>query len=236
MLKRTLAGSIVAALILTVSWSTPVYGLETLAQPTELQPPDAEIPGLYPPESPYRGDANAVFLVDEVPVVSQRLRGIVAELGGWVTRSRSGINEFDGRRYEYATAVIDLPERRFEEFIALLDGLGQRILLDYSSLPAPGTTTVAVDVTLTDSAEPYLDIDGSSPPDGRVDRALNTAGDVLLTMLSILIVAGAVVIPIGLMTAFGYAIWRGLRRRWPIAELPVADADPILVDESPVTS
>ena len=40
-----------------------------------------------------------------------------------------------------------------------------------------------------------------------------------LTMLAVLIVAGAVVVPIGLMAILAYAVWRTVRRRWPIVEM-----------------
>ena len=238
MLKRIAVGLIFVGAVLTACGSAVAHGVESIAQPTELQPPDGEVPVLYPPDGPHRGEAAVVLFVDEVPVgvAWQQVRGITAELGGWVSKSSTGLGMYEGERYEYVAAVVDIPEYRFEDFIVWLDELGERIHFDYQTLPAVGSGTVTVDVTLTDSVDPFVGIDSLSSSTGRLERALDTAGDVLLTILSVVIIAGAVVVPIGVMALFGFVVWRWMRRRWPIAELPPAPTDTDEADETLVDS
>ena len=200
-----------AGILLTACGAAPVQAFESIAQPTELRPPDGETPILYPPEAS-NGEASVVVLIDEVPmsVAWTQLTAIAGDVGGRVTGSSTGTSTYDGERYEYAVVVLEIPEFAFSDFFSFTSELGRELAFDYSTYPATEFGSITVVVTLTDLAEPFVGT-GSGPVPGRIDRALDTAGDVLLTVLSILIVGGAVLLPIALLAGVGYVVWKKVR-------------------------
>lgn len=191
------------------------------AQPTELLPPDDEVPVLFPPDRALPGQADVVVLVDDAgfPHRWRELRELTMAAGGWVVSARSEVGEHDGRTYEFGTAELAVPHDGFDELLLWIGELGRRVSMDVDYQPDGGSTASTITVTLTEEAEPFF-TDANGRAEGRIDRALRTAGDVLLTIVAVLIVAGAVIIPVVLLAAIAYAVWRAVRRRWPIAELP----------------
>ncbi len=217
-MRRRLTTMLIATVAFAMLAAAPVW-----AQPTELQPPDDEVPVLFPPDRGMRGEADVVVLVDE-GAFSHRwreLRELALASGGWVVTARTDIGEHEGRSYEYGTAELAVPHHAFDDLLLWIGELGGRVSMLIGYQPASDTSTSTVLVTLTEEAEPFFS-DRESSSEGRIDRALDTAGDVLLTMASVLIVAAAVVVPVAVLAAIAYAVWRAVRRRWPIAELAAA--------------
>ena len=222
MLKRTSFAMITVLLVVAACGSEAARGLdaEVAAQPTILTPPGDETTVLYPPDSGFESQANIVILIDDAPLAArwQELRTLANEAGGWVSSAQTSVGEYDGQRYEYGTAVIQVPGWAFEDLLSWIQEIGERISYDFSVTPTSGEPTSTIVVTLTDNAAPFIGSFGSGS-EGRVDRALDTAGDVLLTMLSVLIVAGAVIVPVVALLTIAYGVWRAIRRRWPIIEM-----------------
>ena len=193
-----------------------------MAQPTELFPPDGEVPILYPPDTELKGHADLVLLIDRGSFDRswRQVRDLIDQAGGRVVGASSSIGEFEGRTYEYGTVELELPNYLFEDALSWFSELGRPIAADigYESTRDPEATIV---ITMTEEAGPFYGAPDPRP-DGRIGQALDTAGDVLLTIASVLIVAGAVIVPIAALVLVAYAVWRGARRRWPIAEPDLA--------------
>lgn len=209
MTSRRIALVVVAATLFIGACGAGVVS----AQPTELQPPDEEVPVLYPPDEVPGGEAHLVLLIDEVPIAVawSQLERIAADLGGWISSSTSGTSSFAGERYEYVVAVVEMPEYQFHDFIAFSSELGRQVSFEYSTYSSSSGTITTI-VTLTEVAGPF---GSAEPAPSRLDQALDTAGDVLLTVLSVLIIGGAVILPVAILAAVAWLVWRAVRRRFP---------------------
>ncbi|GMQ98749.1 MAG: hypothetical protein BMS9Abin17_1276 [Acidimicrobiia bacterium] len=196
------------------------------------------------------------------------LRLIAADLGGYVSSGESRIEEFDEDRYAVGWFTLRIPTDRFDDAVARIEGLGERVS---SSLTSQDVTEEYVDLEgrlrywrqqeafysrLMDEATSiedlvtlqtrmqdvllnieqiegrlrYLDsrttfatltVGLTEVPDetvvpepvepdepGTISVAFEQAGEVLLATVAFLIVASAVVIPIGILALFAYAIAR----------------------------
>ncbi len=196
------------------------------------------------------------------------LRVIAADLGGYVSSGESRIEEFDEDRYAVGWFTLRIPTDRFDDAVARIEGLGERVS---SSLTSQDVTEEYVDLEgrlrywrqqeafysrLMDEATSiedlvtlqtrmqdvllnieqiegrlrYLDSrtafatltvgltevpDATVVPEpvvpdepGTISVAFDQAGEVLLATVAFLIVASAVVIPIGILALFAYAIAR----------------------------
>ena len=236
-MKRVSMALLLVALAFAACGAGPAAGLtDTAIQPTVLTPPDNQTPVLYPPDAEpgFRGEANVVILVEGVPFAQRwrTVRTVATEFGGWVSSARTGFAEYEGDTYEFGTAVLEIRSEAFDDLLARVQELGRVISTEFSIVPTGGDDTSTVVVTLTESAAPYYSAGAgtASGPDGRVDRALDTAGGVLLTMLSVLIVGGAVLLPVVVLALIAYAVWRIVRRRWPIVEL--AESETAILDDA----
>lgn len=202
---------LVGSIALAACGSAPSAAAELApasAQPTILQPPDED--------RSVGGDAEIVIQVDGETLDARRadLEGIVFGVGGWISSTSTGTSVYRGDRYDFGTYVLEVPEHRFSEVLDRIEGLGERVSSDIAFRETGATSTIVA--TLTESPAPS--VVGDPAPRSRIDSALDTAGDVLLTILSVLIVAGAVIIPVLLLTVVAYAVWRAVRRRWPLVE------------------
>jgi len=196
------------------------------------------------------------------------IRIIAADLGGYVSSGESRIEEFDEDRYAVGWFTLRIPTDRFDDAVARIEGLGERVS---SSLTSQDVTEEYVDLEgrlrywrqqeafysrLMDEATSiedlvtlqtrmqdvllnieqiegrlrYLDsrtafatltVGLTEVPDetvvpepvvpdepGPISVAFEQAGEVLLATVAFLIVASAVVIPIGILSLFAYAIVR----------------------------
>jgi len=217
MMRRTAMLMMVGAMVFTLVPAASASDVG-IAQPTELFPPDDEVPILYPPDSELMGHADLVLLVDRGSFDRswREVRAVIDQAGGRVIGASASIGEYEGRTYEFGTVELQIPNYLFEDALSWFSELGRPIAADigYEATRGPEASIV---ITMTEEAGPFY---GSPGPgsDGRIGQALDTAGDVLLTIAAVLIVAGAVIIPIGVLALVAYAVWRAARRRWPIAE------------------
>lgn len=208
------------------------------------------------------------------------LRSIAADLGGYVASGESHIEEYDEDRYAVGWFTLRIPSDRFEDAVARVEGLGERVS---SSISSQEVTEEYVDLEgrlnyweqqeafyskLLNEAESIDDLvtvqtqmqnvllnieqiegrlrylDGrtafatltvglSEVPDliapppvepttepGPIERAFDQAGEVLLATVAFLIVASAVVIPLGILALIAWLLVRLFlpRRRVASAE------------------
>ena len=142
---------------------------------------------------------------------------------GAIVGASSAVGEHEGHTYEYGTVEMRVPAFRFEEAIGWLAALGQTIGADIAYEASRGVDSTIV-VTITEEGEPFFGSPDRSSQ-SRIEQAVDTAGDVLLTMAAVLIVAGAVIVPVAVLAVLAYLVWRSARRRWPITEPGVAVAE-----------
>ena len=218
-MTKRLAIVLVVMIVGTACGISPASGLDQ-AQPTLLTPPADETPVLHPPDADpvTRGEAFLVIHVERGEFDSEwrELHAIAERYGGWVSSVYTGTGGNRGESYEFGTAILELPQYSFSEAVDRVQELGSRIS-STATLLSPTETFTRLSVTLTESDTAFYA--GFDPaPEGRVDRALDTAGDVLVTILSVLIVAGAVVAPVVVLSLIGYWVWRSVRRRYPLVE------------------
>lgn len=175
---------------------------------------------LAPPSESQHAEAELVVLIDEGGFDARwnDLRSIGLGLGGQVTSATTGITEYRSERYEFGTIHMTVPTHRFDEALDRIEALGEPVSSTYRIVTDRVDTDSTIVATITES--PGV-IAASPAPEGRIDRALATAGDILLTALSIVIVAGAVLIPVGLVALLGLVIWRRLAPARP----PVPDGE-----------
>ena len=213
---------LIVMIVGTACGTSPASGLDE-SQPTLLTPPEGETPVLHPPDTDpvTRGEAFLVIYVErgDFDSVWRELHAIAESHGGWVSSVYTGTGEHRGESYDFGTAILELPEYSFNEAVDRVQELGLRISSN-ATLFSSADPFTRFSVTLTESDTAFST--GFEPePEGRVDRALDTAGDVLLTILSVLIVAGAVVAPVVVLSLIGYWVWRSIRHRYPIIEAGV---------------
>ena len=77
--------------------------------------------------------------------VSAQLRSIAADLGGYITAGETHLQEIDGVSYTVGWLTLRVPEDRFDDALARVDGLGERLSLSVSS---------------QDVTEEYVDLEG----------------------------------------------------------------------------
>lgn len=212
------------------------------------------------------------------------LRSIAADLGGYVASGESHIEEYDDDRYAVGWFTLRIPSNRFEDAVARVEGLGERVS---SSLSSQDVTEEYVDLegrlsyweqqevfytkllneaqtiddlvavqlqmqdvllnieqlegrlryldgrtsfaTLTVGLTEVPDVIAPPPVEpttepGPIERAFDQAGEVLLATVAFLIVAAAVVIPLGILALIAWLIVRLFAPRRKVAPV-VASAD-----------
>ena len=205
------------------------------------------------------------------------LRSIAADLGGYVASGESHIEEYDEDRYAVGWFTLRVPSDRFEDAVARVEGLGERVS---SSISSQEVTEEYVDLEgrlnywkqqeafyskLLNEAQSIEDLvavqtqmqdvllnieqiegrlrylDGRTsfatltvgmtevpdliaPPPvepttepGPIERAFDQAGEVLLATVAFLIVASAVVIPLGILALIAWLIVRLFAPRRKVA-------------------
>jgi len=210
------------------------------------------------------------------------IRSIAADLGGYVASGESRIEEFDEDRYAVGWFTIRIPSDRFDDAVARIEILGERVSSSLSSqdvteeyvdlegrlnywreqeafytrLMEEATTIddlvtlqtrmqdVLLNIEQIEGRLRYLDsrtefatltVGLTEVPDGPIGpvepveptkpgpiaQAFDQAGEVLLATVAFMIVAGAVVVPFGILSLFVYALMRlflSLRRKEEPAE------------------
>lgn len=64
---------------------------------------------------------------------AQRVRAMASDLGGYVSASETGLERVDGADYTSGWLTVRIPSDRFDDALASVDGLGDRISLNVSS-------------------------------------------------------------------------------------------------------
>jgi hypothetical protein len=77
--------------------------------------------------------------------VSSQLRSIAVDLGGYITSGETYLQEVDGVDYTVGWMTMRIPEDRFDDALARVDGIGERLSLNVSS---------------QDVTEEYVDLEG----------------------------------------------------------------------------
>ncbi len=77
--------------------------------------------------------------------VSSQLRSIATDLGGYITSGETYLQEIDGVDYTVGWMTMRIPEDRFDDALARVDGIGERLSLNVSS---------------QDVTEEYVDLEG----------------------------------------------------------------------------
>ena len=130
--------------------------------------------------------------------------------GGTVVSATVDTVERDGRTVAFGVAELRVPPSGFTPLLSEILSSGR--LID-GSLEGNDAAVSEITVTLTES--PEIPVDGGVVDDeSRLGRALDTAGDVVLTILSVVIVGGAAVIPVAILAGLGYAAWRWTQTRF----------------------
>ncbi len=207
------------------------------------------------------------------------IRSIAADLGGYVASGESRIEEFDDERYAVGWFTLRIPSDRFDDAVARIENLGERVSSSLSSqdvteeyvdlegrlnywreqeafyarLMEEATTIddlvtlqtrmqdVLLNIEQIEGRLRYLDgrtefatltVGLTEVPDGPIApveptepapiaQAFDQAGEVLLSTVAFMIVAGAVVVPFGILALFVFALTRlflSLRRKEEPAE------------------
>ncbi len=184
------------------------------SRPVRLAPPDE-----------VGGSESEMVIQIEVGTFAEKWRtaqGVAARFGGTVTATATGVVEEDGDRFSYGAVTIEIPSDRLDSATEFLESLGTVVSSNFRSgvFSRPTSEIVA---TITESPSAVTRVES---PGGRVAGALDTAGDILLTMVAVAIVAGAVLIPLGLVALLGLAVWHRIpRRRVVLARAGAADSD-----------
>lgn len=176
---------------------------------------------LAPPSSGADAQLTVQVEVGEFADAWADARSIALGAGGTVTEATTGVIREDGRRYSHGTITADLPTSRLDGALTSFGSLGTLVNSEVRLVPTSRPLATVI-VTITESPSAVPSVDG---PKGRVGEALDTAGDILLTMLAIAIVAGAVAIPLGLVALLGFAVWRRFANPAPPAR-PAAEPEP----------
>ena len=154
MTKRLL---MVALGVVMVMAAVPAAGASDvgIAQPTELFPPDGEVPVLYPPDSEWQGHADLVVLIDRgrFDRTWRDVREIIEQADGWIVGASSAVGEHEGRTYEYGKVEMRVPAFRFEEAIGWFAALGQTIGADIAYEASRGVDSTIM-VTITEEGGP----------------------------------------------------------------------------------
>lgn len=144
------------------------------------------------------------------------LQRLAARFDGRVVDADAGTREREGRLVSYGTADIRVPSQRFGDLVGELVSIGRFVDGTIESNEADESV---IHLTLTESAG----VTGSDPEaESMLGSAMETASRVVLTILSVIIVVAAALIPIGLLVAVGFAMWRWARRQIP-PSLPTED-------------
>lgn len=195
------------------------------------------------------------------------IRAIASELGGYVSSGESHIEEYDEDRYAVGWFTLRIPSDRFDDAVARVEGLGERVSSSLSSQDVSDQYVdlegrlkywrqqevfytgllaeaediddlVAIQVQMQDVLLNIEQIEGqlqyldgrtafatltvglTEVPDvvapfvesaselGPIEKAFDQAGEVLLATVAFLIVAAAVVIPIGILVLIAWLILR----------------------------
>jgi hypothetical protein len=172
---------------------------EVLAQGDEVGPVQ-----LAPPST--GADAELTIQVDvgDFADTWSDARSVALGAGGTVTEATTGIVREDGKRYSHGTVTADIPTNRLDDVLSSLGSLGTVVHSEVRLVSTARPVSVVV-VTITESPSVVPAVDG---PQGRIGQALETAGDILLTVLAVAIVAGAVMVPLALAALLIFAVWR----------------------------
>ncbi|MCZ7531873.1 MAG: DUF4349 domain-containing protein [Acidimicrobiia bacterium] len=195
------------------------------------------------------------------------IRAIAAELGGYVSSGESHIEEYDENRYAVGWFTLRIPSDRFDDAVARVEGLGERVSSSLSSQDVSdqyvdlegrlkywrqqeafytgllaeaqdiddlvtiqvqmqdvllnieqiegqlqyldGRTSYAtLTVGLTEVPDVVAPIVEPTSDPGPIEEAFDQAGEVLLATVAFLIVAAAVIIPIGILVLIAWLIVR----------------------------
>jgi len=195
----------------------------------------ADEPGpvrLAPPDSATGAQSELVVQIDPGTFAARwaEAQATAVRVGGLVTSTSTGVVEERGSRYSYGTVTMEVPSDRLDATLETLASLGSVVSSNFRLIESPRSTSrIVATVTEVPSAVSQVDV-----PRARVATALDTAGDILLTMVAIAIVAGAVLIPLGLVLLVGLALWRRLSTGTVVAERPSASASDTTSEDAPL--
>ena len=243
-------------------------GVETLTTAAKYADVQGNV-GLPPFEAKVIRDGRIDVRIGEgtFDAHGSEIRAIAAELGGYVSSGESHIEEYDDDRYAVGWFTLRIPSDRFDDAVARVEGLGERVSSSLSSQDVSDqyvdlegrlkywrqqevfytgllaeaqdiNDLVTIQVQMQDvllnieqieGQLQYLDgrtsfatltvgltevpdvvapiVEPASEP-GPIEEAFDQAGDVLLATVSFLIVAAAVVIPIGILVLMAWLIVR----------------------------
>jgi hypothetical protein len=196
------------ALALTALWliagpqtrASAATGITAPAQTQleEIEPPRAETAG---------GTAELTIVVDPLGFSAAWLevQRSASRHGGTVLSATAETVERDGQLISVGVAELRVPPSGFPDVLG--DVLSVGTLVD-GLFTGDVTGVVGVDVTVTESVH----VTTTSGPEGSmISRALDTAGNVVLTIASVVIVVAAAVVPLALLALAGYAAFRWVR-------------------------
>jgi len=216
-------GLMLAVILLVVlgACGADVDGARSIVAQSEDQRPVR----LAPPDDVGGGESELVIQIDVGTFADQwrTAQETAPRFGGVVTATATGLVEENGGRFSFGTLTIEVPSDRFDSALDFLGSLGTVVSSNFRSdgFSRPSSEIVA---TITESPSAVARVES---PGGRVSDALDTAGDILLTMVAVAIVAGAVLIPLGLALLLGLAVWQKISRQRMVSKPPnSADSQP----------
>lgn len=219
-MKRGLMLAVVLMVVLGACGADLDGSRSIVAQSDDQQPVR-----LAPPDAVGSGESELVIQI-EVGTFAEQWRAAqetAGRFGGVVTATTTGLVDEEGGRFSFGTLTIEVPSDRFDSALDLLRSLGTVVSSDFRS-GAFSRTTSEIVATITESPSAVARVE---PAQGRVSDALDTAGDILLTMVAVAIVAGAVLIPLGLLLLLGLAVWQKISRQRVVPTPPsVAGSEP----------
>ncbi len=206
-MRRLLAG--VTGTLVTMVLLAPA----TAAQ-TELEP----VPGtvLAPPQAGLRAKLSVVVPPGEFPFYWVELQGLTTSHGGPVVSARAESIERDGRTVGFGVAQLRVPP---SGFVSVLGEIIDSGTLIEAAIAGSAGGVADMTVRLSESGAVAAEAGGISD-EGRVSRALDSAAEVLFTIVGVAIVVAAAVLPLGVLGLVAYAGWRWSQRRLaPTAEM-----------------
>lgn len=178
------------------------------AQPDELEPVPNTVLG--PPNAASDAEITVIVQPGQFPFYWLELQRTTTRNGGSVVSATAESIQRDGRTVSYGIAELRLPPEAFGTVLGDILTFGTLV---EGSIEGSGGVIADLVVTLSESEAVPVGSDPGSA-DSRLGQALDTAATVVLTIVSVVIVVGAAVIPVAILALVAYGVWRWARRRF----------------------